>query len=121
MGVIWHGSYLRYFEDGREAFGRSYGLTYMKVYENGFFIPIVKSEIEHKSVIQYGEEIQITATLIPTAAAKIIFEYEIVNLSQNTIAAIGKTTQVFMDASSKELYLSMPEFYDKWLIDQGLK
>ena len=24
MQVVWHGEYVRYFEDGREAFGRKY-------------------------------------------------------------------------------------------------
>ena len=29
MGVVWHGNYLKYFEDGREAFGRKHGLGYV--------------------------------------------------------------------------------------------
>jgi acyl-CoA thioester hydrolase len=27
MGVVWHGNYIRYFEDGRESFGNSMELT----------------------------------------------------------------------------------------------
>ena len=26
MGVVWHGHYVKYFEDAREAFGAKYGL-----------------------------------------------------------------------------------------------
>ena len=29
MNVVWHGSYMLYFEDAREVFGEQYGLTYM--------------------------------------------------------------------------------------------
>lgn len=30
MQIVWHGEYVRYFEDGREAFGREFaGLGYM--------------------------------------------------------------------------------------------
>ena len=121
MGVIWHGTYLRYFEDGREAFGREYGLTYLNVYENGFYIPIVKSEIDHKSIVQYGDEIEIKITLIPTPAAKIIFEYEVYNVTRDALAATGKTVQIFMDAKTHELHLGRPNFYDEWLNDQGIK
>jgi len=115
MGVIWHGTYLRYFEDGREAFGRLHSLNYLDFFEHGFFVPIVKSEINHKGMVQYGDEIKITATLIPSRAAKIIFEYEVYNLTQDYVAASGKTVQVFMHAESKELYLNIPEFHLKWL------
>lgn len=27
MQIVWHGEYVRYFEDGREAFGKRYGLV----------------------------------------------------------------------------------------------
>ena len=29
LRIVWHGHYLKYFEDGREAFGRKYGIGYM--------------------------------------------------------------------------------------------
>ena len=32
MQIVWHGEYVRYFEDGREAFGKQYGLDYMSIY-----------------------------------------------------------------------------------------
>ena len=32
MQIVWHGEYVRYFEDGREAFGKRYGLDYMSIY-----------------------------------------------------------------------------------------
>jgi acyl-CoA thioester hydrolase len=121
MGVVWHGSYVRYFEDGREAFGRAFGLTYLDVYENGFFIPVVKSEIDYKGIVLYGEEVQITTRLIPTPAAKMVFEYEVFNLTKNRLAAKGKTIQVFMLAETKELYLNAPEFYVKWMAEQGIR
>ena len=39
-------------------------------------MPIVKSEIEHKSAIFYGQKAKVFVKLIPTPAAKMIFEYE---------------------------------------------
>ena len=32
MGVVWHGNYLKYFEDGREAFGKEFGMEYLDIY-----------------------------------------------------------------------------------------
>lgn len=32
LGIVWHGHYVKYLEDGREAWGRKYGLTYLGMY-----------------------------------------------------------------------------------------
>jgi len=29
LGIVWHGNYIQYFEDGREAFGRHHGISYL--------------------------------------------------------------------------------------------
>ena len=35
MQVVWHGEYVRYLEDGREAFGRRYpGIGYLDFYNS---------------------------------------------------------------------------------------
>lgn len=114
MGVVWHGNYLRFFEDAREAFGHKYKLHYLDVYHHGFFTPIVKSAIDHKAPLYYGEKAQIVARLIPSAAAKIVFEYEINNLSSGLISAVGSTVQIFMNAKDRTLELSKPDFYAEW-------
>ena len=52
MQIVWHGEYVRYFEDGREAFGKRYGLDYMSIYREGYVVPIVDL---------YNPQIQISA------------------------------------------------------------
>ena len=50
MQVVWHGVYVRYFEDGREAFGRTYpGIGYMDFYRNGYTAPIVDMQLQYLS------------------------------------------------------------------------
>ncbi len=121
MGVVWHGNYLKFFEDGREAFGKEHGIDYLDIYHKGFFTPIVKSEINHKSPINYGERAQIITTMVPCKAAKIIFKYEILNLTTGIISAIGQTIQVFLSVESRELELYTPTFYENWEQTKGIK
>jgi acyl-CoA thioester hydrolase len=47
-------------------------------------------------------------------SAKIIFRYEVINLSSNQLATEGMTMQVFMKASDRTLELVKPEFYENW-------
>ncbi|WP_025761948.1 acyl-CoA thioesterase [Dyadobacter tibetensis] len=114
MGVVWHGNYLKFFEDGREAFGKQYGLEYLTIFDHGFFTPIVKSEIDHKAPVYYGQKIKVITRYHPSRSAKVLFSYEVINMSTGQLAAAGQTMQVFLRRESRELELITPEFYRAW-------
>ena len=112
LGIVWHGNYITYFEDGREAFGRAHGISYLDVKSNGFATPIVKSNCEHKLPLKYGEIAKIKTTFVDTLAAKMIFRYEIFN-PDGKIVCTGETTQVFVDDDG-ELSITFPKFFEDW-------
>ena len=112
LGIVWHGYYIHYFEDGREAFGRKYGISYLDVNKKGYATPIVKSSSEHKLPLRYGDIATIETTFINTPAAKMIFSYKIKN-AEGKVVCSGETVQVFVDDKG-ELSLTNPEFYETW-------
>jgi acyl-CoA thioester hydrolase len=114
MGVVWHGNYLKYFEDGREHFGRVYDIPYLKVVDHGFFIPIVHTSIDFKSSVYYGQKINVITEYVPVRTAKIVFTYKVINLTTGEIAAVGTTTQVFVSQQTRQLELLSPPFYQAW-------
>ena len=79
LGIVWHGYYITYFEDGREAFGRDHGISYLDVHKYGYTTPIVKSICEHKLSLRYGDVARIETTIVDTPAAKMIFKYLCIN------------------------------------------
>lgn len=113
MAVVWHGHYVRFFEDGREEWGKRYGLTYLDVYKNNFFTPIVSMHCEHLTPLEYGDTAIIETTFVDTPAAKVFFDYKIYRKRDGALSAIGETTQVFLD-TNRELYIAMPLFYEEW-------
>lgn len=115
MRVVWHGQYVRYFEDGREAFGEKYGLSYSSIYDNGYTAPIVDLTCQYKAPLTFGEEAVVEARYIATDAAKILFEYTIYQGDGVTVAAIGSTMQVFLNSENdNKLELVNPQFYLDW-------
>lgn len=118
LGIVWHGNYVDFFEDGREAFGRAYEISYKHVQDFGFATPIVKMSSEHKKPLRYADEAYIVTTFINDAAAKMIFHFQIFN-SQNELVCTGETTQVFTDLKGN-LILNTPEFFEEWKIKMGL-
>ena len=55
LHVVWHGHYVRYFEDGREAFGKEYSLGYLDIYQYGFAVPLIDLEVKFKRILEYGD------------------------------------------------------------------
>lgn len=114
LRVVWHGHYVRYFEDGREAFGKQYGLGYLDIYEHGLAVPLVDMQVNFKRILEYGDSAIIETTFINSPAAKLIFEYKITSAKHGYLACTGKTTQVFMTPAKKELHITMPSFMEMW-------
>lgn len=114
LRVVWHGYYVRYFEDGREAFGKEFDLGYLDIYEQGFAVPLIDLDVKFKQVLEYGDTAVIETRFVNSPAAKLIFEYTISSLKHGFVACTGKSTQVFMEPVSKELYITMPPFFEKW-------
>lgn len=112
MNIVWHGSYMQYFEDAREEFGRRYNLGYQDIYNNGYYAPLVDISFEYKRPIFYGEKVIVIIKYIYKESSKIVFEYTIKDKEGN-IRTTGKSTQVFLDMDYKLLWYK-PEYYTKW-------
>ncbi len=119
LRIVWHGHYIKYFEDGREAFGAQYGLGYLDFYEQKLVTPVVDIEVHYKSQLVYGDEVIVETRFINTEAAKIIFEYKIIRKSDNLVVATGRSIQVFLTTDG-ELILTNPDFFIDWKRKQGL-
>ena len=113
LRIVWHGNYIKYFEDGRESFGLRYGFGYLDIYNHSLMTPIVKISCDYKRPLAYGDIAIVETRYIPTEAAKIVFEYTIYRSSDNEVAATGTTTQVFITPQG-ELLLTPPEFFTDW-------
>ena len=113
MGVVWHGNYIKLFEDGREAFGNRYSINYMDFYSKGVLIPIVKINCEYKKPLKYGDTAVIETRFVNCDAAKLQYEYTIYRNNTDEIVATGSSLQVFLNMDM-ELLLDFPPFYYEW-------
>ena len=118
MRIVWHGSYALYFEDAREAFGREHGLGYMLIFGNGYYAPLVELNTKFKRPITYGMECRVEIFYRPTAAAKIVFDYEIYDDATDELLATARSVQVFIDRDYR-LVWETPGFYQCWKTEKG--
>jgi acyl-CoA thioester hydrolase len=114
LGIVWHGHYIRYFEDGREDFGKQYGIGYLDFFDKGFVIPVVNVDCSFKKSLRYGDTVIVETSFIPCDAAKIRFEYRLFNKNNGELVATGSSVQVFLDREQSGLQLLNPPFFEEW-------
>ena len=114
LGIVWHGHYVRYFEDAREDFGKTYGVSYLDFYRNSLAVPIVAIHCEYKKPLRYGDTIIVESSYVNSQAAKLNFRYKIFDAQHKTQIATGSSSQVFVDAKTFELQLTIPHFFEAW-------
>jgi acyl-CoA thioester hydrolase len=120
LNVVWHGNYIKYFEDGREDFGSKHGISYCDIRNAGVMAPIVSVNCNYKRFVKYGDKLLVETTFIDNPAAKIVLEYTIRRASDQELIAEGSTTQVFTDFEGNLLLIS-PDFFISWKQKWGLK
>ncbi|NVO18780.1 MAG: acyl-CoA thioesterase [Bacteroidetes bacterium] len=120
LTIVWHGHYLKYFEDAREALLSKYGLAYLEMYDQGYVAPIISAHCEYKLPLTYGDTAVIEAIFLNTEAAKIIIDYTITHGTSGKVVATGRTVQVFLDRVNRQLQLANPDFYTDWKGKWGL-
>jgi acyl-CoA thioester hydrolase len=109
MGIMWHGRYLSWFEDGREALGHKYGISYLDFYHNQVAAPVKHFSIDYRSPLLHDHVYTIRTDLLWSDATRMDFCYQILDASCHVMTR-AESVQLFTDAQG-ELLLEYPEFY----------
>lgn len=112
LGIVWHGRYPSYIEDGRAAFGEKYGLTYTDMYRERFLAPIVQMHIDYLSPLAFPDEFTITASLYWTESVRLNFQYLITG-GDGRMVATGYTVQLLTNLD-REVLLVRPAFVEEF-------
>ncbi len=105
-GAVWHGNYFRYFDTARSALLGRLDYGYRAMAESGYVWPIVDTRVRYLASVQYGEAIEVTATL-EEWEYRLRILYEIRNRYGRRVTE-GYTVQVPVDAASGEMCFGLP-------------
>lgn len=111
--MVWHGHYIKYMEDAREAFGRKYGLEYMYIYDCGYLAPMFDIKMRYHQTATVNDILLVTITCRATKGAKLVFDYEIRKEKDNVLVFTAESTQLFTTRDG-EFEPSCPSFLNEW-------
>jgi acyl-CoA thioester hydrolase len=108
MGVVYHGSYVPYFEIGRVEWLRNKGVSYKSLEESGIALPIVSMHLNYKKSARYDDLLTINTKLKRYSGVKIEFDCEIRNENQELLTT-AHFILVFLDIKNGKPILP-PQF-----------
>ncbi len=97
MGVVYHGSYLPWFEVGRTTLLKEMGLVYRALEEQGYRLPVLEVGAKFLRPAVYDDVITIVTFLREKPLLRIRLEYEVRRGSE--LLATGYTVHAFINRS----------------------
>jgi len=101
MGVVYYANYLVWFEVARADLLRSLGWSYREMELAGISLPVIEAHCEYLRPARYDDEIEVRAEGRLLSAVRMEFQYQVVKIQDQTIAASGKTVHAALDTSGK--------------------
>lgn len=109
MQVVWHGNYLKYFENARGLLFEQVGVDLYKYHaESGYLFPITRTWTKHVRPLRYNEFFTCRAKLVD-CHRKLVLEYEIRRSEDGQICAKGGSEQVAIRSSNFRLEIELPQ------------
>jgi acyl-CoA thioester hydrolase len=99
MGVVYHGSYLPWFEIGRTTLLKEMGLSYRKLEDEGYRLPVLEVSAKYARPAVYDDTLTIVTRLREKPLLRIRLDYEV--RRGDELLATGYTVHAFIDREGK--------------------
>ncbi|MFO0981238.1 MAG: thioesterase family protein [Planctomycetota bacterium] len=105
MGVIYHASYIPYFEIGRTELMRAHGIRYATMEQSGLFLTVVEVGARYRQPARYDDLLAIRTRLSEFSGVRVRFDYRILRVlepgTDETLLCEGHTTLACIDRAGK--------------------
>lgn len=99
MGVVYHGSFLPWFEIGRTTLLREQGLPYRDLEAAGYRLPVLEVSARYLKPALYDDTLTIVTALREKPVLRIRLDYEVRRADE--LLATGWTLHAFIDRTGR--------------------
>ncbi|MFA5058204.1 MAG: thioesterase family protein [Opitutaceae bacterium] len=99
MGIVYHGSYLPWFEVGRTTLLKEHGLPYRELEAAGYRLPVLEVGVKYLKPAFYDDTLTIVTTLDEKPLLRIQLAYEV--RRGDELLATGHTVHAFIDREGR--------------------
>jgi acyl-CoA thioester hydrolase len=101
MGVVYYANFLVWFEVARVEWLRQGGRSYRDMEHDGTALPVIEAHCEYRHPARYDDEIEIAVRGTLLTPVRVRFDYDVVRMADDTVAAIGHTVHAAVNADGK--------------------
>ena len=116
MGVVHHAAYLIWLEEGRSAWMRAHGTSYVQFEKDGFLLAVSEVNIRYRQAAHYDQQVTVKCWVDEMRSRQVKFSYEVVATETGALLAEAFTKLICLDHQGQ--VIPMPE---KWrtFLSQG--
>ncbi|SIS19354.1 acyl-CoA thioester hydrolase [Aquipseudomonas alcaligenes] len=110
MEVVWHGHYVKYFEEARCALLDKLGHNYRQMRDAGYAWPIIDLQLRYIRGAQFGQRIRVRADLVEWEN-RLKINYLITDVATGERMTRGSSVQVAVEIATREMLLASPRVF----------
>ncbi|WP_417822328.1 acyl-CoA thioesterase [Terasakiella sp.] len=107
MEVVWHGNYVRFFEQARCALLDKIDYNYPQMRDSGYMWPVVDMRVKFVRPVTFAQNINVEAT-IAEYENRLKINYLITDVETGEKITKGFTIQVAVDGGTQEMLFESP-------------
>ena len=114
MQIVHHSNYIRWFEEARCDFLEQAGYSYKRFEDEGIISPVLEINAKYRSMVRYGDIVNIEVHMRSFTGLKFGLEYVISNSETGQICVTGSSEHCLIDREHKPVRLKKinPALYD---------
>ena len=110
MEVVWHGHYVKYFEEARCVLLDKLGHNYRQMRDAGYAWPVIDLQLRYIRGAQFGQRIRVRADLVEWEN-RLKINYLITDVESGERMTRGSSVQVAVEIASREMLLASPRVF----------
>ena len=114
MSIVHHGNHILWMEEARTDFMEQIGFGYDKAAAAGIDFALLGLSCQYRSMVRFGETVQITLSLPQLTPTRITVAYEVRDLSTGALRTTGETQHCYFDSRRQRpvaLNRALPQLY----------
>jgi len=110
MEVVWHGHYVKYFEEARCALLDKLGHNYRQMRDAGYTWPVIDLQLRYIRGAQFRQRIRVRADLVEWES-RLKIHYLITDVATGERMTRGSSVQVAVEIATREMLLASPQVF----------
>ena len=111
-GVMWHGSYFNWLEEGRINALSKAGINYFDLNKKGFELPLIDTSIKYILPLRIGDNITIESLFKIDSSPKIKISSKFINENKK-VMTMAEVNLVLVDKNNFSIIRKRPDFISK--------